>query len=78
MSEPNEHKHRKRDGETYIAIGIFVVAVGAPVMAGTYWAALTNMHAAVVNGVCGATLLLIGFASIAYGMLLLRRHRRDA
>lgn len=28
----------KRDGETYIALGIFIVAVGLPVLLGTYWA----------------------------------------
>jgi hypothetical protein len=79
MNESNEAtKHRKRDGETYIAVGIFVVAVGAPVMAGTYWAALTSPRAAVVNGICGATLLLIGFSAIAYGLMLLRRHRRES
>lgn len=78
MSEIDQAaKHRKRDGETYIAIGIFIAAVGLPVLVGTYWA-LASTHAAVVNAVCGATLLLTGAASIAYGLLVLRRHRREA
>jgi len=28
----------KRDGETYIALGIFIIALGLPVLLGTYWA----------------------------------------
>jgi len=66
----------KRDGETYIALGLFIVAVGTPVVAGTYWAAQTNIRAAIVNIVCAAGLLAIGFASIIYGRVLLARNKR--
>jgi hypothetical protein len=66
----------KRDGETYIALGLFIVAVGLPVMAGTYWAYQTNVRAAVVNVVCAGVLLLIGVASIVYGRVLLARNKR--
>lgn len=65
----------KRDGETYIALGLFIVAVGLPVMAGTYFAAQTNTRAAVVNVVCATVLLLIGFGAIIYGRLLLGRNK---
>lgn len=68
----------KRDGETYIALGIFVAAIGLPVMVGTYWAYQTNVRAAVVNAVCGIVLSLIGAASMGYGWILLLRHRRRA
>ncbi len=65
----------KRDGETYIALGLFIVAVGIPVLAGTYFAAQTNVRAAVVNVVCAVVLLLIGVAAIGYGRLLLTRNK---
>jgi len=32
----------KRDGETYVALGLFIVAAGLPVAAGTYWAAKSD------------------------------------
>jgi hypothetical protein len=66
----------KRDGETYVALGIFIVAVGLPVAAGTYWAAKSDVSAAVVNIVCACVLLLIGFAAITYGRLLLARNKK--
>ncbi len=68
----------KRDGETYIALGLFIVAVALPVMAGTYWAAQTNIRAAVVNVVCSGVLLLIGVAAIVYGRVLLARNKKRA
>ena len=69
----------KRDGETYIALGLFIVAVGLPVMAGTYWAYQpTNIRPAVVNVICAGVLLLIGVASIVYGRVLLARNKRRA
>jgi hypothetical protein len=66
----------KRDGETYIALGLFIVVVGLPVAAGTYWAAKSDVSAAIVNIICAGVLLLIGFAAIAYGRLLLARNKR--
>ena len=68
----------KRDGETYIALGLFIVAVGLPVMAGTYWAAQTNVPAAIVNVVCASVLLAIGVAAIVYGRVLLVRNKNRA
>ena len=65
----------KRDGETYIALGLFIVAVGVPVLAGTYFAAQTNVRAAIVNVVCAVVLLMIGGVAIGYGRLLLARNR---
>ena len=65
----------KRDGETYVALGLFIVAVGVPVLAGTYFAAQTNVRAATVNVVCAVVLLMIGFGAIGYGRLLLSRNK---
>ncbi len=88
MSEPNVKESdndpnvnvrmEKRDGETYIALGLFIVAVGIPVIAGTYWAYQTNVRAAVVNLVCSICLLLIGGGAIGYGKLLLSRNKGRA
>jgi hypothetical protein len=66
----------KRDGETYIALGLFIVAVGLPVLAGTYWAAKTDMRAAIVNVICASVLLLIGVTAIGYGRVLLARNAK--
>lgn len=62
----------KRDGETYIAVGLFLVALGIPVLAGTIWA-LSQPRAAVVNAICGVALLAIGGAAIGYGWLLYKK-----
>lgn len=41
QDEPRQNVNvsmEKRDGETYIALGIFIIALGLPVLLGTYWA----------------------------------------
>ncbi|HUW62090.1 MAG TPA: PASTA domain-containing protein [Candidatus Bathyarchaeia archaeon] len=45
----------KRDGETYIALGIFIMAVGLPVLLGTYWAyqAMAPGHVVAQNPAAG-------------------------
>ncbi len=78
--ESDSHKNvnirmEKRDGETYVALGLFIVAVGIPVMVGTYFAAQTNVRAAVVNVICATVLLMIGAGAIIYGRLLLTRNK---
>ena len=77
-AKPEEDKYRfeKRDGETYRALGMFIVAVGIPVLMGTYWAMQTNVRAAVINVICAIVLLLIGGASIYYGQILLARNKK--
>jgi hypothetical protein len=62
---------QKRDGETSMAVGLFIFALGVPVTFATIYALNeeTN-HAAIVNFVCGMTLLLIGGAATAYGWKL--------
>lgn len=64
----------RRDAEIYVAIGIFVVAVGLPVLIGTIWAT-SRPSAAVINFVCGVVLLLVGISSMAYGWMLLKKER---
>ena len=73
----SDHEMEKRDGETYCALGYVIVAVGVPVAAGTYFAAQTNMKAAIVNAVCSLALLAIGGISILYGRTLLARNKRS-
>lgn len=65
----------RRDGELYIALGLFIGIVGLPVLIGTYWAAQKSTPAAVVNAVCGTTLLLIAAASALYGKFILKRQK---
>ncbi|NLN93560.1 MAG: hypothetical protein GX130_09680 [Candidatus Hydrogenedens sp.] len=65
---PNEEPecHKKRDGETNIAVGLFLFALGIPVLLGTLGID-DNVRAATVNAVCGLALLLTGGGWIAYG-----------
>lgn len=57
---------RKRDGETNMAVGLFLFALGIPVSLGTF-GALDRPHAAFVNAICGIMLLLIGGGVTLYG-----------
>jgi hypothetical protein len=68
----------RRDGEIYKALGYFIMAVGIPVLCGTYFAYQANEthpHAAVVNAICSLVLLGIGAASWVYGGVVLARHK---
>lgn len=56
----------KRDGETNIAVGLFLFVLGIPVLLGTFWA-LDRPHAAFVNAVCGGVLLLLGACVVFHG-----------
>lgn len=61
----------QRDGEIYIALGIFIAAIGLPVIIGTAFA-LDRPHAAVVNAVCGVVLFGLGVACAGFGVLVLK------
>jgi hypothetical protein len=79
--EKVEERHTKnemleRDGETGMAVGLFVLALGLPVMLGTFWA-LDTPRAAVVNFVCGLVLTLIGIGATAYGWRLFKQARKN-
>jgi len=66
----------KRDGETNMAVGLFLFVLGIPVLIGTFWA-LDRPHAAFVNAVCGGVLILIGAGVIAYGWLGVRKAAKN-
>lgn len=70
--EPEKTDHTKRDAETFLILGGFVVMLGLPVMLGTFWE--PNYHAKVVNALAGISLLLIGGAMFAWGIKLRARH----
>jgi len=57
---------RKRDGETNVAVGLFLFALSIPVLLGTF-VALDRPRAALVNAICGGVLFFIGAVVIAYG-----------
>ena len=65
----------KRDGETSMAVGLFILALGIPVLIGTLWA-LDNPRAAVVNAICGFVLILIGDGATAYGWRLFKQAKK--
>lgn len=69
--EHSVNEMEKRDGETAIAVGLFIFALGVPVLIGTLFA-LDNPRGAIVNTICGLVLLLIGGAAIGYGWLTYR------
>lgn len=63
-----------RDAELYIVLGAFVVALGLPVILGTYYTFQGgNYRAAVVNFICGVVMTGIGIASILYGWVMKKR-----
>lgn len=62
----SDNEMNKRDGETNMAVGLFLFVLGIPVLLGTFWA-LDRPHAAFVNAVCGAVLLFIGAGVTVYG-----------
>ena len=66
----------KRDGETGMAVGLFVLALGLPVLFGTLWS-LDNPRAAVVNAICGLVLTLVGAGATAYGWKLFKQARKN-
>lgn len=66
----------KRDGETGMAVGLFVLALAIPVLIGTLFE-LDQPRAAVVNFICGMVLLLVGGGSTAYGWMLFKRARKN-
>jgi len=65
----------KRDGETYMAVGAFILALAIPVLLGTYWA-MSRPRAAIVNAVCGGVLALIGIGALAYGRRIFRQSKK--
>ncbi len=66
----------KRDGETYMAVGLFVIAIAIPVLIATFWA--VRSHAAVVNVIAGSILLIVGGSAVAYGWKLFKRSKTIA
>ena len=76
-SEQNVNvRYEKRDGEIYIALGLFISALALPVLLGTFFAAAENARGALINGICGGVLLAVGVGAIAYGYVLLQRNKR--
>lgn len=67
----------RRDTELYIALGLFLTALGIPVMIGTFFALdYENYHPAVVNMICGMVLTGIGVTGILYGLARRRNAAR--
>ncbi len=58
MSDDDTKAHAKRDAETLIALGMFMVVLSIPVLIGTIYAETT--YAKVVNVVSALILMAIG------------------
>lgn len=68
----------RRDSELYFALGIFIVALGLPVVFGTYYAyQWGDFRPAIVNLISGLVMVGIGAASIFYGWFIRRRIRGE-
>lgn len=67
----------QRDGETSMAVGLFVLALGLPVLFATIFA-LDRPRAAIVNAISGIVLILIGGGATLYGWTLYKRATRSA
>ena len=67
---------QKRDGETSMAVGLFILALGVPVSFATLLvdrSTTLGQHGAIVNAICGLVLLLIGGSAAGYGWILYQR-----
>lgn len=73
MNQPEsaDEKHRQRDAETLIALGLFLAVLGFPVVLGIFWepAGLARW----VSGVSGALLIVAGLGFCYKGRSFLRR-----
>jgi hypothetical protein len=65
--------HTKRDGETLIALGLFLAVLGVPVILGIFWEPPGFVRW--VSAVCGLLLMGSGGAFMAKGVSLLKRVR---
>lgn len=61
-------KHTRRDAETLIALGLFMVVMALPVMLGTIWAG---------HGFSQAVNFIAGFVLFAIGAGMCYKGRRD-
>ena len=61
----SDNKHQKRDAETNLALGAFILILGIAVLAGTMYAESTQ--AMTVNAIAGGILLLIGIGFVVVG-----------
>jgi hypothetical protein len=66
-----QHAHTKRDAETQMVLGAFIIYISIPVLIGTIWA--DTPHTRVVNVVAGSVLCGIGIAMALIGYRGYRR-----
>ena len=71
MSEEQKDTHTQRDGETLLALGIFLVVLGLPVMVGTLWADTSIQR--IVCALAGIVIFGIGAAMAFHGKRVLKR-----
>ncbi|GMU91530.1 MAG: hypothetical protein AMXMBFR4_05880 [Candidatus Hydrogenedentota bacterium] len=72
--EPSEQDHTKRDSETFMIIGGFIVALAVPVGLGHFWE-WESAHAQTVNLIATVALAVIGGGMVWFGFKLRKRSR---
>ncbi len=66
-----QHAHTKRDAETQMVLGAFIVYISVPVLLGTIWA--STFHTRIVNIVAGSVLCALGIVMALVGYRGYRR-----
>ncbi|NUM54961.1 MAG: hypothetical protein HUU46_15040 [Candidatus Hydrogenedentes bacterium] len=73
--EPEQVDHTKRDAETFLIIGGFVLLLAIPVGLGHFWE-WHSRHAQIVNLFATAALFVVGAGMVWRGFALLKRVKR--
>lgn len=68
-----DQNHNKRDGETLIMLGGFIVVLSLPVIAGTFFVHTADLFPKMVNLSAGGILFVIGVALALRGRKYLSR-----
>lgn len=73
--EPEQTDHTRRDAETFLILGGFIVLLAIPVGLGHFWE-WHSRHAQVVNLFATAALFIVGAGMVWRGLALLKRAKR--
>jgi formate-dependent nitrite reductase membrane component NrfD len=63
--------HTKRDSETFLIIGVFVILIGIPVLMGAWWE--DEFHAQAITVLAAIALFIVGGGMTGRGLQLYLR-----